>query len=390
MIKTLGLEKKYIPTFVNSNSNNNNKNKIIDPEILQQLIDSKNKINKDRYKKYWDKTKKFSNIYELVYIPNKNNRKHSISYYKPLSRSYFKLCEIITDFDLLSSKKNLNVLCLAEGPGGFMESVVNFRNNSNDNIYGITLKSFNKDIPGWKKAKQFITSNNIQITYGVDGTGNLYNIDNIKYLKSFIKGELDFITADGGFDFSIDFNSQEELSYRIIFSEIVSALYLLKKGGDFVCKLFDIHSLITVKFIFILTNHFDNVFITKPFTSRSANSEKYLVCKGFTGIDSNYIELLFLYIQNWDVMKNSLLSFIDVPEHFIRRLYIYNNITTLHQIKNINYTLDLIDNNIQNKKEIIEYQTSKAIDWCNRYNVRINNKSKFMNLNVDKYIWNYQ
>tara|TARA_B110000093_G_C12696971_1_gene296574 strand:- start:340 stop:609 length:270 start_codon:yes stop_codon:yes gene_type:complete len=89
-------------------------------------------------------------------------------------------------------------------------------------------------------------------------------------------------------------------------------------------------------------------------------------------------------------MKNSLLSFIDVPDHFIRRLYIYNNITTLHQIKNINYTLDLIDNNIQNKKEIIEYQTSKAIDWCNRYNVRINNKSKFMNLNVDKYIWNYQ
>mgnify|MGYP002003411143 CR=1 FL=1 len=365
----------------------NSTNEIIDPEILARLINSKNKINKERYKKGWDKTKKYSNIYELVYIPNKTNRKHSISYYKPLSRSYFKMCEIITDFTLLSSNTPKNVLCLAEGPGGFMESIVNFRNNTKDNIYGITLKSFNKDIPGWKKSKQFIKNHNVKITYGLDGTGNLYNLDNIKFLKEFIKEEVDFITADGGFDFSIDFNSQEELSYRIIFCEIVSALYLLKNGGDFVCKLFDIHSLITAKFIFILNNHFETVYITKPFTSRSANSEKYLVCKGFNGIDSNYIELLFLYIKNWDIMKESLLSFIDVPNSFLKRLYIYNNITTLNQINNINYTLDLIDNNLQNKTEIIKQQTVKAIEWCNTYNVRINSKSKFMDLNVDNYIW---
>ena len=86
-------------------------------------------------------------------------------------------------------------------------------------------------------------------------------------------------------------------------------------------------------------------------------------------------------------MKESLLSFIDVPNSFLKRLYIYNNITTLNQINNINYTLDLIDNNLQNKTEIIKQQTVKAIEWCNTYNVRINSKSKFMDLNVDNYIW---
>ena len=42
-----------------------------------------------------------------------------------------------------------------------------------------TLKSLNKDIPGWIKANHFINKHKINITYGSDGTGNLYNIDNI-------------------------------------------------------------------------------------------------------------------------------------------------------------------------------------------------------------------
>ena len=382
MIKTLCLENRYTPKGLNKIVN-----KIIDQEILLRLINSKNRINTQKYKKYWDKTKKYSNTYELVYIPNKTNRKHSISSYKPLSRSYFKLWEIISDFNLLVSSKQITVLCLAEGPGGFMESIINYRNNPEDKINGITLKSSNKDIPGWTKSKQFIKKHNINITYGSDGTGNLYNIDNIKYLKHFIKEKVDFITADGGFDFSIDFNNQEELSYRIIYSEIVSAFYLLKKGGDFICKLFDIHSIITIKFIFLLSCYYETVFITKPHTSRSANSEKYLVCKGFIGIDDSYLELLFVYIKHWDLMKDNLLSFIDVPCYFIKRIYIYNNIITLFQIKNINYTLDFIDNNINNKKIIIKQQTDKAIEWCNNYDIKINYKSKFINLNVDNYIW---
>ena len=32
----------------------------------------------DKNLKYWDNTKKYSNNYELIYIPNKNNRKNSI------------------------------------------------------------------------------------------------------------------------------------------------------------------------------------------------------------------------------------------------------------------------------------------------------------------------
>ena len=173
MIKTIFLKNYNIVDV------NNENNKLIDEEILHKLILYKNKINEKKYIKHWDKTKKYSNKYELIYIPNKNRREQSISSYKPLSRSYFKLWEIMFDFELMKTNKECVILCLAEGPGGFMESIVNMRNNKNDKIFGITLKSINKDIPGWSKSNKFIKKHNIKITYGIDGTGNLYNIDNI-------------------------------------------------------------------------------------------------------------------------------------------------------------------------------------------------------------------
>ena len=50
---------------------------------------------------------------------------------------------------------------------------------------------------------------------------------------------MDIITGDGGFDFSIDYNKQEILAVRLIFTQIVYALHLQKKGGTFILKIFD-------------------------------------------------------------------------------------------------------------------------------------------------------
>ena len=114
----------------------------------------------------------------------------------------------------------------------------------------------------------------IKILYGKDNTGNLYNLDNIIYLKENIPQKCELVTADGGFDYSIDFNKQEQLSYHLIFCEIVAALSILKKGGTFILKIFEIHTNLTVEFIYLLNNYFETVFIVKPYVSRPANSEK--------------------------------------------------------------------------------------------------------------------
>jgi hypothetical protein len=57
-------------------------------------------------------------------------------------------------------------------------------------------------------------------------------------------------------------------------------LTCLKQGGHFVCKFFDILSEFTGDLVWLLYQLFDQVCITKPLTSRPANSERYIVCKG--------------------------------------------------------------------------------------------------------------
>ena len=129
---------------------------ILNIEEYELLTLYKNKIDEKEYNKSWDNYKKYSNEYELVHtscIKNKIN--NSVAYYIPLSRSYFKLWEIISDYGLLSFSNSISSAHIAEGPGGFMEAVVNYRKKMgkyNERVFGITLRSTEKEIPGWKKS----------------------------------------------------------------------------------------------------------------------------------------------------------------------------------------------------------------------------------------------
>ena len=249
------------------------------------------------------KNEKITNNYELVHTTH-SNRNMSVAAKSPLSRSYFKMWEMIQDHELINkTDEKIKTAHLAEGPGGFIEAVLDYRNNKKDELWGITLKSDNKDIPGWINSLKFLDKHkNVKITYGQDKTGNLYNLDNILEFKKSV-GEADLVTADGGFDFSCDFNSQELMSQRLLFCEIVTILSVQKKGGNFVCKFFDMFEYSTIKLLWIISILYDDLIITKPVTSRPANSEKYLICKGFKGIDSELSKKLYYIIKNWDTLN---------------------------------------------------------------------------------------
>jgi 23S rRNA U2552 (ribose-2'-O)-methylase RlmE/FtsJ len=354
---------------------------LIDYNLYQRLLCYKNKIDKLNFQNEWDTAKKLGNDYELIYLPNKKNKTNSIACYQPLSRSYFKLWEMIYDFKLLNNDYKHNILCMAEGPGGFIEAITNYRKQKlsivTDTIIGITLKSVNKDIPGWKKSSIFLKNNkNIKITYGSDNTGNLYNVDNILYLKNKYN-KMHFITADGGFDFSNNFNKQEEIGYKIIFCEIVTALCTQKEGGAFVCKIFDSYTHLTIKFLYLLNNYYETVYITKPYTSRPANSEKYIVCLNFKQIDESILNLLLDIVKNWDNLDTkNILNFIDLPYIFVKKIKIFNNVLTERQINNIEKTLSLI--NEQENSEVIQNQIECAKKWCTKYNIKINKFSMYL------------
>ena len=298
----------------------------------------------DEYSNYWDYYKKLTNPYEFIHtqVPE---IKFSICKYKPLSRSFFKMIEIINTFSFLCEKNTINCFHLAEGPGGFIEAFNYKRNNKGDKYYGMTLISDDVNIPSWKKSSHFINNNkNVIIEYGSTKTGDLFIKENLLYCNDNYANTMDYITADGGFDFSVDFNKQEELSMKLIIAQIFFAIIMQKEGGNFVLKIFDIFKFKTVEIIFLLSNLYDYVYIYKPYTSRVANSEKYVICKNYKNNNETINKEI---IDNFDYLLNNIdniysLFNITLPKLFLKKIEEINAIYGQQQIENINTTLNFI------------------------------------------------
>ena len=298
----------------------------------------------DEYYEYWDIMKKITNPYEYIHtiVPN---HKCSLCKYKPLSRSFFKMIEMINTFDFLTDRNPIQSFHLAEGPGGFIEAFNYKRKNPADIYYGMTLINDNTNIPSWKKASHILNSNkNIKIEYGASKNGDLFLKENLLYCNKKYAKSMDYITGDGGFDFSSDFNNQEDISFKLILSQIFYALVMQKKGGHFVIKIFDIFKIKTIEVIYLLCNLYENVFIFKPNTSRSANSEKYIICRNYKNNNKRVISNI---IENFDILINQVeniysLFNIEFNQLFITKLQEINAIYGQQQLENIKNTLGLI------------------------------------------------
>jgi 23S rRNA U2552 (ribose-2'-O)-methylase RlmE/FtsJ len=371
-----------LPTINNNIEQNDLKIKFIENKpnnyISKTLAFYLNKVKAriDKYSIEWDAFKKITNNYEYIHtiIPNS---KYSISKLKPLSRAFYKLVEICNTFNLLEKFENNNIISfhLAEGPGGFIEATNFIRKNKNDKYFAITLiDEDNDNIPGWKKSGLFLRKNkNIIIEKGLEGKGDLYNPENYKHYYRIFKNKVDFITADGGFDFSIDFNNQENMAVRLIFTEVIYAISMQKQGGCFVLKLFDIFLKSSVDIIYLLCTMYNSVSIFKPNTSRIANSERYIICDGFKYDNTDHLYNKFytlLKVLNHKSMNTSFIYSIfniEYPYKFKQTIEEINSIIGSEQIDNIQTTIRFIENKERRGEKIQQKRDDniqKCISWC--------------------------
>jgi 23S rRNA U2552 (ribose-2'-O)-methylase RlmE/FtsJ len=334
--------------------------------------------------------KKYTNPFEYIHtiIPLK---KKSVSKHKPLSRSYFKMIEIIHTFSLLpldtanadasgpTTTGPIHTFHLAEGPGGFIEAIVRLRNCKEDKYVGMTLLDTDNDynIPAWKKSDFFLKTNpNVSLENGADNTGNILSLENFNHVIKKYNSKMDLITADGGFDFSIDYNQQEIFIGKLLFAQVAYALCLQKRGGKFILKIFDCFMQHTLDLIYLLTSFYEKVYIMKPNTSRYANSEKYIVCVGF--LHANHTEFYPYLNECFKQMANesNALRFLNltIPQLFIKKIEEYNAIFGQKQIQNIYYTLSLIENKIKHDKieNLIKTNIQKSMNWCAKYSIPYN------------------
>lgn len=359
---------------------------VISFSLANYLYEIKKKISDKGME--WDMFKKYTNPYEYIHsiVPGK---KKCVSKYKPLSRSYFKMLEILKTFEFNFGKK-INTFHLAEGPGGFIEAMVTYRKCQEDNYIGITLLDDQEDptIPSWKKSESFLKNNaNVFIEKGRDKTGDILSLNNFLYCKEKYGSSMDFITGDGGFDFSIDFNKQEISISKLLFAQVVYAIILQKKNGSFVLKIFDCFMQHTIDILYLLSSFYNKVYIMKPNSSRFANSEKYIICKGFMfeSCESFFPYLLNVFTKMITIESENIQRFLNIPmsNYFLTKIEEYNAIFGQQQIENIYYTLSLIDSKISNEKleQMVKSNTQKCVQWCSRHNV-LHNSNLHMIENV--------
>ncbi|CAD5119881.1 DgyrCDS8465 [Dimorphilus gyrociliatus] len=175
---------------------------------------------------------------------------------------------------------------ICAGPGGFSEYVLWRSTKHFAKGFGFTLKEGANDF----KLYDFRSGSQemFEAHYGVnetDGDGDIYKSDNQEAFKKFVMNStknrgVHFVMADGGFSVEGQENIQEILSKRLYLCQFAVALSILRPGGNFVCKIFDIFTSFSVGLIYLMRQSFQRILIFKPVTSRPANSERYIVCNG--------------------------------------------------------------------------------------------------------------
>lgn len=238
----------------------------------------------------------------------------------------------------------------AAGPGAFSEYVLWRRPEATG--VGMTLTSGDPNLD-WRWDR--LDPNRMKFLYGDSGTGNLYT-----EWKAFVREALamypeglDLVMGDGGFNVeryglndttelspadlqkrrSFNFRRQEFLSQRLLICQFLVGMSLAKVGsGAFFCKIFDSVTWLTAQALYVLSQCFEEVIIFKPWSSRPANAERYLICRRRRANVQTYIDLLSAMNDAYTENEYVVSLLVDIPDpKFIEWLRKQNDISIARQ-----------------------------------------------------------
>lgn len=316
---------------------------------------------------------------------------------KIISRAFYKLWELIAMFDLVPTKTtSFKSAHVAEAPGSFAQATMFYRDlftkkgtgNAKKDTYHILSLDPTEDPIGIpeistnlikyyeseKPQRLFIhktVSLNMSETSSKDN-GDLTNPKTIKLFSNELDGKVNFITADGGFVWKNE-STQEQEAIPLIIGEIVVALKNLETGGNFVCKIYETFTKPMGKILYVLSSAFAEMYIAKPLISHASSSEKYLVCKNYSGKP----KILEQFVITHELLfKNKTKHLIDIfpelqlPDEFTEILIKNNIVISNKQLIYINKIVEFVQskNYFGDVYQDCRIQQIKATDyWINTY-----------------------
>jgi 23S rRNA U2552 (ribose-2'-O)-methylase RlmE/FtsJ len=299
--------------------------------------------------------------------------------------SFFKLWEILSTFDV-ASKNNMTSIHIGDMNGGFVHAYLVYRNklhssqskqdtihicaHNDSKINSKFLNKYSNKINVHKYAKHNNTS---YIT-----CGDIENMVN----KNKLAHKVNFVTA----------NISSDYTHATILSEILCAITALCNGGSFICEFKDLYTNVDIQLLYILNSLFDEVYITKPFTSNITDAEHYIVCVKFTNDDklvNYYVNMLNELLIDISKNKSTICTY-DAIDTNIKRTIRHVNITIGNKrIYVLSKALRMINDKILYNNQydhMRDEQEQRAKQWAELF---INNKStkdalqKIVNTNIE-------
>jgi 23S rRNA U2552 (ribose-2'-O)-methylase RlmE/FtsJ len=370
-------------------------------DIKDQLNDTKNKLDewykKPMFEKYWRECDPFKNEKGLVAkIGNTFN----------VSNAWLKCYEILIYYDLLPvhlSHSEFVHFDNAAFPGSFIVSThhlikTQFSWFDKYRWYGSSLLDSNSENKEPLEDKYKLYANYPDNwLMNKNNNGDVLIEANQKDFCRQLGGKVDLYTSDLGFDVSSDYNNQELIQAPANTGQILSGLLTLRKGGCFITKQYTTFEPITLSVMYIAASFFKEFYVCKPYSSREANSETYLVGKGFLGgvyFDHPYIKELFGKIStlNKPTFEVPIFDAKHYPQQYIKQIIAASKKIFGDQINKINEDIKRVEQCIRNNYRgrpadnpvIIEFVQSiekNIIKWYDTNKIIPITKSKVLKMN---------
>jgi cap2 methyltransferase len=361
------------------NTNNDKKYRFKSLDSLKlELINTKNKLDnlysKNKFATYWSNFDPFKLERNVV---------AEIGGTYNVSNAWLKCYEILNYYNLIPTNidENYTHFDNAAFPGSFIIATHHYIKTMRNSNYkwkasSLLIANESNQAPLEDKYGLFNEYRNNWMMHKNNNGDVLNELNQIDFCK-LLGNSVDLYTSDLGFDVSSDYNNQELLQLPANIGQIITGLLILKKGGSFIVKQYTVFEPITISVMYIVNYFFDEFYLCKPFTSRMANSETYLVGKGFKGgvyLNHPYIRILLDKISKRSKLELPIFNYNEYDKKYIKTIINAKTDLITSQIEKINLdierTLNSINNNFKgnpiNNPIVIEFRKNNEdsiIKW---------------------------
>ena len=306
-----------------------------------------------------------------------------------VSNAFLKIYELMMTYEIVPSDAiNFKSFHFCEAPGMFIIGLNHYLQTKtkvkNWSWHGNSL-TIEAEKTALTDSHGLIRANKDKWLIGPESSGDIRSLTNINYFKSKLES-VDFITSDCGIcvDPSM-LNKYEEMISETDFAQFINMINLLRVGGSGITKTFiPLELPSNVCIIYMMTQLFEEVYLSKPITSRPQNSEVYLVGKNFLGISDDLLnKLKSLLDKSINPIFDPHLQWIEeIPQSFISQLEDYIVDITRQQISYLLNIFHFVDNTTDiDKIKLLSSGKLKEVTneyWCKKFKLESNKKNKLI------------